>query len=155
MWGTLSAFAGGLRKSKKHFRQVSNVAADIRIWHPQNISQTRFRFSQLASSPYRNMFAKHCTEMPTSAAHFRNSNSKEGGVSAEGWTRTLVWLLRSYQNVHSIGYKYVSKSHFNLLKPNGYICITDFNIPILCITPTKRTCKFDMILTINSCCFPK
>jgi hypothetical protein len=41
----------------------------------------------------------------------------------------------------------------NLLKPNGYVC--NFNILILCITPTKCICKFDMILTINSCCFPK
>jgi hypothetical protein len=45
--------------------------------------------------------------------------------------------------------------YINLLKPNGYICTTDFNILILCITPTKRICKFDMILTINSCYFPK
>jgi hypothetical protein len=66
--------------------------------------------------------------------------------------RQTCYVIRHAQQGIQIG---VRNKNINLLKPNGYICTTDFNILILCITLTKCICKFHMILIINSYCFPK
>jgi hypothetical protein len=71
------------------------------------------------------------------------------------YQKRVVWRLRTTSTGPEKGHILPSPPRVNLLKPNGYICTTDFNILILCITPTKCICKFDMVLTINSCCFPK
>jgi hypothetical protein len=81
-------------------------------------------------------------------------------VRLRGLQGLLIWILQTFvsrclrEKVCATEYR-ESEDLINLLKPNGYMCTIDFIILILCITPTKCICKFDMILTINSCSFPK
>jgi hypothetical protein len=76
------------------------------------------------------------------------SFSRCSGIS-ETYLFIIFFSFYIYSNV-----TFPLSALLNLLKPNGYIRNTDFNTLILCITPTKCICKFDTILTINSCCFP-